>query len=376
MKYLQYVMTGALVLSSVFGKDLPENQSWNKFHFAPKLAADAPAYSLINIGNFGYWQKYDATSAHTPAGNSGGIYPRGTAANIYLDGVLVGGYTGGNLLHVSGTIYTNGLVSGYVDDAGNLQQGGDVRLYRIRKGWETLTVDQVRQDAAEIYETSVSGVTDAQIQAVLDQYETDWNNWPTHLGAPFYDLDNDGVYEPADGETPGVANADQVIWYVASDADVGTTSALYGCTPIGVEIQYTLWGYNQPGAALGQIVFKNVRVINKGSADLTDAYISLWSDPDVGDYTNDFVGVDTTLSLMFSYNGVADDGDYAAYGLAPAAVGYDFFAGPIVESPGDTAIFNLKKKPGYRNLPASSFGYFVAGGVYSDPGPYGDPEAE
>ena len=375
MKYLQYVMTGALVLSSVFAKDLPENRSWNKFNFAPKLAADAPAYSLINIGNFGYWQKYDAYSAHTPSGNSGGIYPRGTAANIYLDGVLVGGYTGGNLLHVSGSIYTNGMVSGYIDENGNLQQGGDVRLYRIRKDWETLTPDQVRQDAAEIYETSVSGVSDAQIQAVLDQYETDWNNWPTHLGAPFYDLDNDGVYEPADGETPGVANADQVIWYVASDADVGATAALYGCTPIGLEIQYTLWGYNQPGAALGQIVFKNVRILNKGSEDLTDAYISLWSDPDIGDFTNDFVGVDTTLSLMFSYNGVADDGDYSAYGLAPAAAGYDFFAGPIVESPGDTAIFNLKKRPGYKNLPASSFGYFVAGGVYSDPGPYGDTEA-
>ena len=42
---------------------------------APKLAADAPAYSLINIGNFGYWQKYDAYSAHTPSG-SGGIHPR------------------------------------------------------------------------------------------------------------------------------------------------------------------------------------------------------------------------------------------------------------------------------------------------------------
>ena len=375
MKYLKYLTAGALALSSVFAKDLPENQSWNKLQFAPKLAADAPAYSLINIGNFGYWQKYDAYSAHTPSGNSGGIYPRGTAANVYLDGVLVGGYTGGNLLHVSGSIYTNGMVSGYIDDSGNLQQGGEVRLYRIRKDWETLTFDQVRQDAAEIYETSVSGVSDAQMQAVLDQYETDWNNWPTHLGAPFYDLDNDGVYEPADGETPGVANADQVIWYVVSDADVGATAALYGCTPIGIEIQYTLWGYNQPGAALGQIVFKNVRILNKGSEDLTDAYISLWSDPDIGDFTNDFVGVDTTLSLMFSYNGVADDGDYAAYGLAPAAVGYDFFAGPIVESPGDTAIFNLKKRPGYKNLAASSFGYFVAGGVYSDPSPYGDTEA-
>ena len=375
MKYLQYMVIGTLFMSGIFAKELPEDQAWNNFRFAPKLAGDAPAYSLINIGNFGYWQKYDAYSAHTPSGNSGGIYPRGTAANIYLDGVLVGGYTGGNLLHVSGSIYTNGMVSGYVDANGDLVSGGEVRLYRIRKGWETLTVDQVRQDAAEIYETSVSGVTDAQIQAVLDQYEEDWNNWPTHLGAPFYDLDNDGVYEPADGETPGVANADQVIWYVVSDADVGTTSSLYGCTPIGIEIQYTLWGYNQPGAALGQIVFKNVRILNKGSEDLTDAYISLWSDPDVGDYTNDFVGVDTSLSMMFSYNGGPDDGDYAAYGLAPAAVGYDFFAGPIVESPGDTAIFNLKKRPGYRNLPASSFGYFVAGGVYSDPGPYGDTEA-
>ena len=91
MKYLKYVMTGALVLSSVFAERLPENQSWNNFQFAPKLAADAPAYSLINIGNFGYWQKYDATSAHTPGGDSGGIYPRGTAANVFLDGVLIGG---------------------------------------------------------------------------------------------------------------------------------------------------------------------------------------------------------------------------------------------------------------------------------------------
>ena len=209
-------------------------------------------------------------------------------------GVLVCGYTCGNLLHVSGSIYTNGMVSGYVDANGDLVSGGEVRLYRIRKGWETLTVDQVRLDAAEMYETSVSGVTDAQIQAVLDQYEEDWNNWPTHLGAPFYDFDNDGVYEPEgyelDGamvyETPGVANADQVIWYVVSDADVGTTSSLYGCTPIGIEIQYTLWGYNQPGAALGQIVFKNVRILNKGSEDLTDAYISLWSDPDAVSYTH------------------------------------------------------------------------------------------
>jgi len=359
--------------SSLFAKEIPGTSDWN-VHFSPKLASDGPAYSLINIGNFGYWQKEDAYSAHTPSGNSGGIYPRGTAANIYLDGVLTGGFDSDGVLHVSGTIYRNGMVKGYISD-GSVVDDDEVRIYRIRKDWETLTFDQVRLDAAEIYETTVSAVTDAQIQDVIDQYETDWNEWPTHLGAPYYDLDGDGVYEPADGETPGIADADQVMWYVTTDADETTTADLYGCPPIGLEQQLTLWGYNQPGAALGQIIFKNIRLINKGSSDLTDAYISLWSDPDVGDYANDLVGVDTTLSLMFAYNGEADDGDYAAFGLAPAAVGYDFFAGPIVESPGDTAIFNLKKRPGYKNLGASSFGYFVAGGEWSDPGPYGDTEA-
>jgi hypothetical protein len=379
MKYLNYMTAGLLLASSLYAKDLPENSSWSNLRFSPKLATDNPAYSLINIGNFGYWQKDDAYSAHTPSGGSGGIYPRGTAANIYLDGVLVGGKTDsdgdgeGDLLHVSGTIYTNGMVSGYIDGVGgDLTTGDDVRLYRIRKGWETLTYDQVRVDAAEMNETTVSGVSDAQIQAILDQYEEDWNNWPTHLGAPFYDLNGNKDYEPELGETPGIADADQVIWYVTTDADVGATASLYGTDPIGLEAQYTLWGYNQPGAALGQIVFKNVRLINKGSKDLLEAYISMWSDPDVGDFTNDFVGVDTSTSLMFGYNGVADDGDYAAFGLPPAAVGYDFFAGPIVPSIGDTAIFNLEKRPGYKNLPASSFGYFVAGGEYSDPSPYGD----
>ena len=380
MKYLNYMTAGLLIASSLYAKDLPENSSWSdNLRFSPKLAADNPAYSLINIGNFGYWQKSDATSAHTPSAGSGGIYPRGTAANVYLDGVLVGGYTDsnddgtGDLLHVSGSIYTNGLVSGYIDAVGgNLTAGDDVRLYRIRKGYENLTYDQVRVDAAEMNETTVSAVTDAQIQEILDQYEEDWNNWPTHLGAPFYDNNNNGVYEPELGETPGIADADQVIWYVATDADVAATQSLYGTDPIGLEFQFTLWGYNQPGAALGQIVFKNIRLINKGAKNLTNAYISLWCDPDIGDYTNDFVGVDTSTSMMFGYNGVADDGDYAAFGLAPAAVGYDFFAGPIVESPGDTAIFNLQKRPGYKNLPASSFGYFVAGGEYSDPSPYGD----
>jgi len=381
------LMMTLLVSPKLWSRENPGSNSPG-LQYSPKLLEDNPERTLLNIGNWGYWMRDNGESAHTPGGNSGGIYPRSTAAAIYLDGVLVGGYQN-DLLKVSGQIYTTGTVQGYIQNGQIMTDG--VRIYRIRKGWETLTLAQVRQDASDFYEKSLGSVSDADAQSILDQYEKDWNEWPTGIGAPFYDLDSDGVYEPADGETPGVANADQIIWYVINDNDPTTTADLYGTDPIGLEMQMTLWGYNQPGASLGQIVFKQIRLINKGGGDLTDAYISLWSDPDVGNYTNDLVGVDTTLSMMFAYNGETTDSDYEAYGLAPPAVGYDFFAGPAVasdscfteaEGAGSegtwgpcTAIINLEERSGYRNLPASSFGYFVAGGEYSDPGPYGSVEA-
>ena len=374
-KYKLIVLTCSL-FASVMAREIPgavDNSSSGFSRFLTKTAA-LDQYSLINIGNMEYWVNEDGTSCHTAEGGSGGIYPRSTAGAIYLDGILVGGYQGGNL-KVSGQIYRTGTVKGYIGASGVATDG--VRVYRIRKDWASLTPAMIRQETAEYFEISIGSVTDADMQTVLDNYATDWAEWPTHLGAPFYDLNGNGQYDPAEGETPGTANADQVLWFVCNDGDPTTTADLYGTEPMNIEMQMTLWGYNQPGAGLGQIVFKQVRIINRSSADITDAYISQWSDPDLGDYGNDLVGVDTSLSLMYAYNGEAEDAQYAAFGLAPAAIGYDYFAGPKVYTgnTADTAIFDLAKVAGWVNLPASSFGYFSAGGTYSDPGPYGNVEA-
>ena len=377
MKKYKLIILACSLLYSVTARELPgisldngSSSGWSRFL---TKSAGLDQYSLINIGNMEYWVSEDGKSCHTAQGGSGGIYPRSTAGAIFQDGILVGGYQGG-ALKVSGQIYRVGTVAGYIG-ANGLETTG-ARIYRIRKDWASLTPAMVRQETAEYFETPIGSVTDADMQVVLDNYATDWAAWPTHLGAPFYDLDNDGVYEPADGETPGVANADQVLWFVCSDADPTTTADLYGTEPMNIEMQMTLWGYNQPGAGLGQIVFKQTRIINRSSEDITDAYISQWSDPDLGDYGNDLVGVDTSLSLMYAYNGEVEDAQYSAFGLAPAAIGYDYFAGPKVPGePTDTAIFNLQKLPGYKNMPATSFGYFSADGAYSDPAPYGNVEA-
>ena len=373
MKKYKLVILACSLFVAVMAKEKPGALDKSGFSRFLAKTASIDQYSLINIGNMEYWVEEDGTSCHTAQGSSGGIYPRSTAGAIYLDGILVGGYQGGNL-KVSGQIYATGTVRGYIGPNGVATDGA--RVYRIRKDWASLTPAMIRQETAEYFEIAIGSVTDADMQVVLDNYATDWAEWPTHLGAPYYDLNSNGIYEPELGETPGTANADQVLWFVCNDGDPTTTADLYGTEPMNIEMQMTLWGYNQPGAGLGQIVFKQVRIINRSSEDITDAYISQWSDPDLGDFGNDLVGVDTSLSLMYAYNGEAEDAQYAAFGLAPAAIGYDYFAGPkVVGSATDTAIFDLKKLPGYKNLPASSFGYFSAGGTYSDPGPYGNVEA-
>lgn len=326
------------------------------------------SYTILNIGNWGYWADEDGGSAHTPSGNSGGFYPRSTAGAIYLDGFLWGGYHAGGI-KVGGQSYRIGTQAGYINSAGE-HVGPEtdplVRLYRVRKDYKTLTYAQVKQDVADQEEIGIGAVTNAQCQEIIDNYARDWEEWPVELGAPYKDVDSSGTFDP-DVDIPGVADADQVIWFVVNDLNSGNTRFMYGSEPVGIEMQATIWGYNQPGGGLGQIVFKRARLINKSGSDMTEAYVAIMVDPDLGDYTDDLVGCDTTLSLGFSYNGDAVDDIYAEFGYAPGAVGYDFFAGPLVESPGDTAVFDLKYRPGFKNLGLTSFGYFSAGGTYSDP---------
>ncbi|MCH8069830.1 MAG: T9SS type A sorting domain-containing protein, partial [Candidatus Marinimicrobia bacterium] len=106
-----------------------------------------------------------------------------------------------------------------------------------------------------------------------------------------------------------------------------------------------------------------------------------WSDPDNGQYTDDFAGSDTSLSLGYCYNSSNSDATWDAWGLAPPAVGYDFLQGPLlkgvagedrnkngIDDAEDYAQFDFKKVgPGYINLPMTAFVPFAAGSPRSDP---------
>lgn len=357
---------------------------------AAKLAQDSAfgERSLININNISTWIRRDGWSARHPlrVNFSGTTFPRSTSQVVYQDGLVWGGKVkdgDAQIVRVGGQTFEIGTVPGRILARGVAEERDDpsVRIYRVRRDYQTA---DLRLDTAELLDIGLSEVSDADIDQVRAQYERDWRDWPWQKGAPFHDRDGDGTYDPAIdapsfrhadcSASPDLCatNADQIAWFVINDLDAGATAALYGAKPIGLEVQHTLWGYARTDA-LGDVIFKKYKVLYKGTAATPDTahvdsmYFAMWIDPDIGDFGNDFAGSDLDLSLGYAYNATAEDARYRAFDLPPPAVGYDLLQGPIVPGEGAEAIFDFQTRPGYRNLPMTSFVFFAAGSAIDDP---------
>lgn len=196
----------------------------------------------------------------------------------------------------------------------------------------------------------------------------DYDNWPVDLGAPY--TERNGVPGYQAGEDKPYLWGDQVLWCVYNDGNPSTHSATGKTNPMGIEIQTTYFGFDQPGA-LGNIMFMRWKVINKSDADYDSVFISMWSDTDLGDANDDVAAIDTLRKLAYVYNGDNEDGGASGYGSRPPACGFVFFQGPVVAgAPTDTALFEGGKRGGERNLPGTSHAvYFNGGGAvgWNDP---------
>ena len=321
-----------------------------------------PTQSLMNINNATMWVTEEGFHDWIVASGWNGAFPNGTSVgSIFSEGIVWGGkvYDGSSPdVRVNGNTYGTGCVP-------------IIRLYRVRPDYLT---GNLTSDAASFYNIPIGEVTETQIQALRDQYVLDWNEWPVNEGAPYKDINNNGVYEPSE-DIPGIPSASQTLFIKYND-DLSDSN--YGSPPIGLEVTETYWAYALSGA-LGNVIYKKVDLVYTGtptsitSSQIDSMYIVQWADPDVGNSTDDFAGCDTTLNLGYAYNSGATDATYAGLGLAPPAVGYDFLQGvsKFTGNPSDSAIFNLKRRKGYKYVnskPMSSFVYFAAGGTWFDPG--------
>ncbi len=156
--------------------------------------------------------------------------------------------------------------------------------------------------------------------------------------APFYDVSDDGIYDPLDGDYPtldysgsGTAEegvyADQMIWWVYNDR--GNIHTETNGISIGLEVQALAFAF-KTNDERNDMTFYKYRLINKSTTVLNETYMGVWCDADLGYHLDDFVGCDTSRDLGICYNGDADDEGATGYGENPPLVGVDYFQGPTV----------------------------------------------
>ena len=215
------------------------------------------------------------------------------------------------------------------------------------------------------------------------------------LGADFYDVDGDGIYNPS-VDLPDILG-DETVWCVYNDGTPSANRRWDAVSPIGIEVRQTAFALNSKGP-VGNIIFFRYRIKYVGtgrpgeSNKLTDLYFGTWDDPDIGGLCNadvslDLVGSDIPRNAIFTYK--ADGG--TCYGNNPPSFFSTFFSGPAeyipdttfidndqdgeytegVDTPLDTAYsvrgrnIGIVEYPGARNQPLSSVIEYFNG--FSDP---------
>jgi hypothetical protein len=285
----------------------------------------------IDINNISTWYtNYGSFNRDPLTGNSGFEWPKNSGKLArYASGMWIGGKVGSDTL-IAIAEYSNEFKPGYIQNGIPLGESSPLyKIYSIFRG---------------------------------DTSSSDYMNWPANQGAY---LDSQGKPFFLGTQTSFCSFTDG---YVSAHTNRAGSTA-----PLKVDILQTNWAYTNVN--LQDVIFTEYKIINKNTQAYTNAYISIWTDDDLGGAVDDAVGIDTVHKMGYTYN--VNDND-PQYGAAPPAVGFTLLRSPVVPSTGDTVRYynppgsnNLVVKVNYKESGLSSFSMYsngVAGA--SDPANY------
>ncbi|HEX2869172.1 MAG TPA: T9SS type A sorting domain-containing protein [Ignavibacteriales bacterium] len=358
MKFFSTKLSGSLIALILLSTLLHAEGGQADRKNLHKTSAATWPYAYMNINNISTVIFGDGQADINPLRNAGFVYPKGSNKTaVFESGFLWGGIVN-NEIRVNGSSYSSGLKPGKILPGGVPEDPKNARVYRVRKDYKTADLSS---------EISDNEGTESEIR---ERYDNDWKEWPALDGAPYEDVDHNGVYDPA-VDIPGEPGADETIWFAANDLDEAASKSLFGSKPIGIEMQCTVYAFRNPGI-LRNMIFKRYKLINKSSTTVDKMYTMAWGDFDIGDATDDFEGCDTLLDLGYTYNAVPKD---MLYQDTPPAAGFAVLQGPAVKgSLSDTAYLNNRKLPGMMNLPMTSFSNVYVELAWEEPSPIGANE--
>ena len=97
----------------------------------------------------------------------------------------------------------------------------------------------------------------------------------------------------------------------------------------------TVFAFGGAGA-IANTTFYYLLLRKPAGPPLEDAHFGVYTDTDLGNFDDDYMGSDSLLGLAYTYN--ADNMDEGAqgvgYGVAPPALGIDYLLGPVVDAEG------------------------------------------
>lgn len=247
------------------------------------------------------------------------------------------------------TIYNSSLWVGGIDESDELHQTAEI--YRnngmdywpgpISKNGSELSIDiSTVIEWQNVWKLNVEEISYHKLHYWEEGYELidDIASWPAHGDeelnqaeylAPFIDVDGDSIYNPMSGDYP-LIRGEQCIYFIINDVrEHGET----GGEMLGLEIHGMAYEFHDSDdLPMDNTVFFNYKIFNRSENTYHDTYIGLFTDFDIGNFRDDYVGCDVSRGACYGYNGDSIDGNGEPefYGNFIPAQGMVILGGPLM----------------------------------------------
>jgi Secretion system C-terminal sorting domain len=307
------------------------NTFWFVNSFTPNLIPPLNALMLFNHSQYNglgegingsNWRFIDINQVKTPISDRGDMH-WDLSANAYY--------------HVpksnnTSTIFASGFWIGGLDTGGNLHEA--CMTYRQQNGFDfwpgPIDPQTIQCDSSTAWKHDrvwkIDRYTISEFQWNFNQGNVqngnwvvpyDLEHWPaigndgiTEPLAPFVDLNGNGIYDPLTGGDYPFMKGDQELFCVMNDilAPHNQTHA----TALGIEVHLTVYAFVCDQAtdsieAINYTTFYDYEIINRSDTDYVDTKIGFYTDADLGNWQDDFIGCLPSYNFVFHYNGDSND---------------------------------------------------------------------
>lgn len=152
--------------------------------------------------------------------------------------------------------------------------------------------------------------------------------------APYIDYNNDGNYNPYDGDYPNI-KGNQFLYWVFNDNDTMHTET--GGIPLKVEIHGSAYAYYCPQFTINDLpgvvnytTFYRYEIYNRSNNYYDSVFVGIFNQPTLGQFDDNYIGCDTLLNIAYMYNGDNIDGNSLnpGYGINPPIINCQILKGP------------------------------------------------